>query len=246
MANIIIQYYKELFTSANPRFPEEVLLTIETRVSAQMNEKLSADYKAWEVYEAVKQMALLKAPNSDGMHPIFSQYLWPLVGDEVTATILQFLNTAMFPCHLNHTFISLIPKVKNPELVSEFRPIRLCNVLYKIFSKVLANRLKKVLPTLIIEHQSAFTKSRLISNNILVAFESLHSMQKHKSKKEGYMAVKLDMSKVYDRVERSFLEAVMRRMGFMERWIQLMMVGVKIVSYSILVNGEPKGMIKPT
>ena len=71
-------------------------------------------------------------------------------------------------------------------------------------------------------------------------------MQKHKSKKEGYMAVKLDMSKVYDRVERSFLEAVMRRMGFMERWIQLMMVGVKIVSYSILVNGEPKGMIKPT
>ena len=71
-------------------------------------------------------------------------------------------------------------------------------------------------------------------------------MQNHKFKKEGYMTVKLDMSKVYDRVEWSFLEAIMRWMGFIERWIQLMMVGVKRVSYSILVNGEPKGMIKLT
>ena len=71
-------------------------------------------------------------------------------------------------------------------------------------------------------------------------------MQNHKFKKEGYMTVKLDMSKVYDRVEWSFLEAIMRWMGFTESWIQLMMVGVKRVSYSILVNGEPKGMIKLT
>ena len=60
------------------------------------------------------------------------------------------------------------------------------------------------------------------------------------------MAMKLDMSKAYDRVEWSFLEAVMRKMGFTERWIQSMMAGVKTISYSILVNGEPKGMIKPT
>ena len=155
-------------------------------------------------------MAPLKASGLDGMPLIFFQHFWPLVSDEVTATILQFLNTTMFPCHLNHTFISLIPKVKNPELVSEFRLISLCNVLYKIFSKVLANRLKKVLPTLIIEHQRAFTKSHLISDNVLVAFESLHSMQNHKSKKDGYMVVKLNMSKAYDRVEWSFLEAIMR------------------------------------
>ena len=114
VADIIIQYYKELFTSANPMFPEEVLLTTETQVSAQINEKLSADFKAWEVHEAMKQMAPLKAPSPDGMPPIFFQHFWPLVGDEVTTTILQFLNTTMFPCHLNHTFISLIPKVKKP------------------------------------------------------------------------------------------------------------------------------------
>ena len=118
--------------------------------------------------------------------------------------------------HLNHTFITLIPKKKNPEYASEFRPINICNVLYKIFSKILANKLKKILPKIITEHQSAFTKSRLISDDILVAFESLHSMQKH-IRNDDFMAIKLDMSKAYDRMEWPYLEAMMRTMDFTEQ-----------------------------
>jgi len=109
----------------------------------------------------------------------------------------------------------------------------------------LANRLKKALTKIITEHQSAFTKSRLISDNILVTFETLHNLQKHKGK-DDFMAIKLDMSKAYNRVEWSYLEAMMRRMRFMERWIKLMMVCIKKVSYFILVNGEHKSMIHPT
>ena len=147
---------------------------------------------------------------------------------------------------MNHTFLTLIPKIKNPISVSDYRPICLCNLLYKIFSKVLANHLKKILPNIIFEQQSAFTKNRLISDNILVAFETLHSMNVHKSTKSSYMAVKLDMSKAYDRVEWIFLERVMRKLGFNERWINLMMVCVKTISYSVLLNGEPKGLIRST
>ena len=109
----------------------------------------------------------------------------------------------------------------------------------------LANRLKKILPNIITENQSAFTKIRLISDNILVVFESLHSMQKHTGK-DGYMAIKLDMSKAYNRVEWDYLSSVMEKMGFKKYWICLMMLCVKTVTYSILVNGEPKGMITPT
>ena len=85
--------------------------------------------------------------------------------------------------------------------MSDFQPIILCNVLYKIYSKVLANRLKKLLPSLITEHQYAFVKERLISDNIMVAFETLHHMKQHNSGKHGFMAIKLDMSKAYDRLE---------------------------------------------
>ena len=120
------------------------------------------------------------------------------MGKDISTSVLSFLNSASLPKNLNYTFITLIPKAKNPVLVSEFRSISLCNVLYKIFSKVLANRLKKILPHIITEHQSAFTKDHLISDNILIAFESLHCLHHHKSSKDGFMALKLDMSKAYD------------------------------------------------
>ena len=141
-----------------------------------MNAKLSVDFMLWEVQAFLKQMAPLKAPSLDGMPPLFYQNYWNLVGTDVSQSVLSFLNSTSLPQHLNHTFITLVPKVNNLELVYDFRPISLFNVLYKIFSKVLVNRLKKIMPQIITEHQSAFTKNRNISNNILVALETLHSM----------------------------------------------------------------------
>ena len=79
-----------------------------------------------------------------------------------------------------------------------------------------------------------------------MAFETLHSLQKYKSGTHGFMALKLDISKAYDQVEWYFLEEIMRKMGFNEKWINLVMVCVKTITYSILVNGEPCGMIHPT
>jgi len=103
------------------------------------------------------------------------------------------LNKGTFDPSFNSTFIVLIPKVHDSVFVGDYRPISLCHVMYKLVAKVLANRLKKVLAALIFPNQSAFVPGRLITNNIIVAYETLHTMNTRMRGKKGYMAMKLDV-----------------------------------------------------
>ena len=173
------------------------------------------------------------------MSPIFFQKYWDVMGPQVTQSVIQILRTGIMPIRLNDTYICLIPKVNSPQKITEYRLISLCNVIYKIVAKVLANRLKGVLPKVINDAQSAFVPGRQITDNVLAAFEVMHCINQRRKGKEGLMAIKLDMSKASDRVEWGFLEVMMRKMGFQDRWISLMMMCVNTVSYSVLINGEP-------
>lgn len=133
---------------------------------------------------------------------------------------------------INYTYVIFIPKEKDATLMTPLRPISLCNVLYKIVAKVLTNRLKVILLHIISPTHSAFILGRLIFINYLVDADVAHYMHKRSLGLNGLMALKLNISKAYDRVEWGFLEAVMRRMGFSERWIRMIMLCVTIVSYS--------------
>ncbi|EEC66671.1 hypothetical protein OsI_32959 [Oryza sativa Indica Group] len=149
------------------------------------------------------------------------------------------------PVGWNDTNIVLIPKVKSPSVLKELRPSSLCNVVYKIISKVLANRLKSILPEIILDTQSAFVPGRLITDNVLIAYEATHFLQNKRNGKDGYAAIKLDMSKAYDRVEWPFLLHMLRRLGFDEKWNRLIMNCVTTVNYKIKVNGDYTEVIKP-
>ncbi|KAL0397553.1 UNVERIFIED_CONTAM: hypothetical protein Scaly_0203700 [Sesamum calycinum] len=203
-------------------------------VDTSMEEDLLRPYSEDEVTKALFQMAPLKSPGPDGMPPIFFQKFWRIVKHDVTACVLHLLNSYVMPPSLNETNIVLIPKCKNPINLTQFRPISLCNVVYKIASKTVANRLKLILDHIISPAQSAFVPHRLITDNILLAFELNHFLNTKTTGKQGYMAMKLDVSKAYDKVEWAFLEQVMAKLGFPSSFLRLIMLFVSSVSYSFM------------
>ena len=128
VVDTIVGFYQNLFTSSSLNGFEDILEQIPTTVTEDMNKELTENFTAQEVEDAIKQMAPLKSPGSNGMPPLFYQSYWSLVGNDVIETILHYLNTGSLPSALGHSFITLIPKVKNPEHVSQYRPISLSNV----------------------------------------------------------------------------------------------------------------------
>ena len=211
---IVISYFRELFTQSNSANCDNILGGMQSVISELDNEVLTRDIEKEEVLFALKGMHPSKSPGPDGFSPCFYQVFWEVVGNDVVAAVREFFASEAAVRKVNKTFVALIPKVDEPQHMQQLRPISLCNVIYKIGSKVLANRLKPFLDAIISPFQSAFVPGRLISDNSLMAFEVSRCLKKRRSGKVGYGALKLDMSKAYDRVEWNFLEAVMQRLGF--------------------------------
>jgi hypothetical protein len=204
-----------------------------------------AEFTEEEVKNALESIGDLKAPGPDGLPSVFYKNFWDVVGEQLTREVLHVLNGGGMPEGWNETTIALIPKVEKPEKVTELRPISLCNVIYKVVSKVLSRRLRDVLPDIITPNQSAFVPGRLISDNILIAYEITHYLMNKREGDVGFAALKLDMSKAYDRVEWKFLHDMMLKMGFAEPWVNLIMECVTTVAYRIKVNGDLSEGFKP-
>ena len=185
---------------------EKIFQEIElSKINQQQAEEMDREFTSTEVIEALKQMHLSKAPDLDGFHAGFYKNFWHIVGADVEKMALDCLNNGRDFTELNSTFITLIPKTQEARMVKDYRPISLCNVTYKIMAKMLANRVKAALPSIIDEAQSAFVSRRLITNNSIVAFEAYSWLKCARNIDDEFMTLKLDMSKAYDRVEWSFL-----------------------------------------
>ncbi|KAH9672066.1 reverse transcriptase domain-containing protein [Citrus sinensis] len=241
---LIVDYFKGLFTVGEVQ-TAEVLQCVATKVTSEHNSMLLAPFSAIEVKDAVFGMHPDKSPGPDGMNPTFYQKFWHIVGEDVVLACLKFLQDASFPVGLNDTSIVLIPKKQRPEFLSNMRPIALCNVLYKIISKMLANRMKLVLDLVISDSQSAFVPGQAITDNIIISAEIMHFLKRKRQGKNGVAALKIDMSKAYDRIEWKFLQDMMPKMGFDAKWVALMMLCVSTVRYRVLHEGKELGPIVP-
>ena len=189
MKEIVVGYFQSLFASSNPLAIDEVIQLMDTVVTPSMNLNLLMPFSTEEIKRALFQMHPSKAHGPDNMIALFFfQTYWHIVGGDVSEAILNFLNCGRMLGCLNFTNIVLIPKVKAPDCMSQFRLISLCNVLYKIISKVLVNRMKTMLTNVISDYQSTFVPRRMIMNNVIVSFEMLHYLKNKRGGKNVQVA----------------------------------------------------------
>lgn len=240
----MVNYFQNLF-AANAGDPSPILDCVNCKVSASQNAALVCPVKRDEVHEALFAMHPDKSPGPDGMSPGFDQHFWDIMGSDIVLFCDTFIRSGQLLNGVNHTHIALIPKKQNPTCMTDLRPISLCNVIYKIAAKVLANRLKPLLNSLISKAQSAFVPNRLISDNIMLAFKAQHFFKRKTQGKNGFSALKLDLSKAFDRVEWSYLRSIMLKMGFCEAWVSLIWNCISNVSYHVLADGAEIGPIVP-
>ncbi|KAL0420749.1 UNVERIFIED_CONTAM: hypothetical protein Slati_3097800 [Sesamum latifolium] len=195
-----------------------------------------------EIKLAVFDIDEVKAPGLDGYSSGFFKAAWPIIREEVTRAIMEFFRTGRLLKQVNSTLISLIPKVNTPTVVAEFRPISCCNVLYKIITKVIVQRMRGVLDKLISPSQNAFVPGRSIGDNILLAQELFHGYNEQQLPPR--CALKVDLRKAYDTVEWDFLSAVLTLFGFPAQFISWIEECVTIPSFSVCLNGSPHGFFR--
>lgn len=241
----VVRNFQHLFTEEVTSCPTDLENLIHPCISESENAQLCLMPTSSEIKEAVFSMQSLKSPGPDGLPPLFYKKYWHIVGNAVCKAIQNFFTSGKLLKEMNSSFIVLIPKIQNPSAINHYRPISLCNTTYKIISKLLVDRLRVVLPNLISPAQSAFIPGRWIAENQLIVQEILHSFKIRKVN-GGFVAMKLDLQKAYDRVNWGFLTTVLSRFGFSAKFIGWILECISSVSFSILVNGGMTKQFQPS
>lgn len=192
-----------------------------------------------EIKDTIFSLPRSKAPGLDGFTAELYKNNWRIVGPLVIRAVKDFFSLGHLLKEVNATIVALIPKVPNACEVTDFRPIACCNTIYKVITKILANRIAMVLNSIINPAQNAFAKGRRIRDNILLARELFASF--HCDPYLPKCAIKVDFRKTYDTVDWDFLELTLLAFWFPEWFIKLVMVCVRTPMFSISINGELHG-----
>lgn len=186
-------------------------------------ETLNRPFAPCEVKIALMSMEVYKAPGPDDFQPLFYRKFWETISLTLIRLVQEGLNEVNFPEGLNNAYLVLIPKCDVPEKANQFRPMGLCNIVYKVVTKVLVNRLKPVLPSLISPTQCSFVTNRQITDNVIIVQEMLHTMRRKQGKKKGTMVIKIDFEKAYDRLRWPFIRESLLELRLPQQLVDVVM-----------------------
>lgn len=195
--------------------------------------------------KALNTIKPFKAPGPDDFQAVFFKHYWDIVGEDIWKMINEAFSTGRIDPALTETLIPLIPKIDNPKTFKDFRPINLCNTIYKILTKVLVHWIRPILCNIIGPFQSSFLPGRGTTNNAIALQEIGHAMRKSK-KKKGEVAYKIDLEKAYNHVDWHFLRGTLNDFGFPTSLVSLIMNCVTTSSLSILCNDKKLPSFSPT
>eukprot|EP00253_Pinus_taeda_P025653 PITA_25653 len=222
---------------------EKILPLIPKLITPDHNHLLLQPIQLNEVDLAVKNLKSGKAPGLDGFTSDFFHHFWDLIQIEVWQLVEESRALRWMYPGLNATFLALIPKTADANKPKKYRPIALCNITYKIVSKVIANRLKPLLPLLISPEQSGYVEGCQITDGIILTHEILHSLKQ--SKKPG-MLLKIDLSKAFDSISWLYIQKNLNAFGFDHSWTRWIISLLSSSFFSILINGIPYATFRPS
>eukprot|EP00253_Pinus_taeda_P028731 PITA_28731 len=243
---VMVQHFRGITNENNldrDQHIKEIIKNIPRMVSREDNFKLNKPVIEAEVSTVIKDVQNGKATGPNGFNVDFFKACWNVVKHDILDVVEDSKRSRSILKALNISFISLIPKQDSALTPDKFRPIALCNVVYKIISKILANKLKPLLPSLIFGEQSGYVEGRKILDNIIQAREVVHSLT---SKRQASMIMQLDIAKAYDKVNWIYIKNFFSTFGFDHDWIRWVMAFVTSPNFSILVNGLPSEIFTPS
>jgi len=184
------------------------------KLSAEVSESMISNITEQKVKEAVRMCEGSKSPGPDGFNFNFIKHNWEALKHDILTAVQSFQVDGNIPKGCNASFIALVPKVRDPSKLDEYRPISLVGSMYKIISKVLSCCMKKVLSLVIDECQSTFLKDRGLLDSVVVANEVVEELRR--CGKRG-LCLKVDYEKAYDSISWVFLIDMLQRLGFHRR-----------------------------
>ena len=242
------RFFKEFLTTEpsdiRSKTVEELQEILPFRCSNEERSLLTKPVTEDEIREVIFHMPSNKSPGPDGFTTEFFKASWSVIAKDFTVAVQSFFSKGFLPKGLNSTILALIPKREAAVEMKDYRPISCCNVLYKVISKIIANRLKATLPQCISHNQSAFVKDRLLVENLLLATEIVKDY--HKEDITPRCAMKIDIAKAFDSVHWKFLLNTLRALNIPEEFIHWIELCVCTASFSVQVNGELAGFFQST